>query len=87
MVDWFGRWREERDYSKYPKELWTDYDYMAVWIRGEGYKPKTSMENLIDMIFLHYEGECEEEGTEFNVEDCMEYVTARGGIEMFDYEP
>jgi hypothetical protein len=45
------------------------------------------MENLIDMIFLHYEGECEEEDKEFNVEDCMEYVMNSGGIEMFDYEP
>lgn len=87
MVDWFGRWHEEKDYSTYPDELWTDYDYMAVWIRGKEYEPKTSMESLIDMIFLHYEGECEEEDKEFNVEDCMEYVMASGGIEMFDYEP
>lgn len=87
MVDWFGRWREEKDYSKYPEELWCDYDHMAVWIRGKEYEPKTSMKNLIDMIFLHYEGECEEEDKEFNVEDCIEYVMASGGIEMFDYEP
>lgn len=87
MVDWFGRWREEKDYSTYPKEKWCDYDHMANWIRGKKYEPKTSMGNLIDMIFLHYEGECEDEDKEFNVEDCMEYVEASGGIEMFDYEP
>ena len=87
MIDWFGRWHEEKDYLTYPDEKWTDYDYMAVWIRGKEYEPKTSMENLIDMIFLHYEGECEEEDKEFNVEDCIEYVMASGGIEMFDYEP
>lgn len=87
MVDWFGRWHEEEDYSTYPKEKWCDYDHMANWIRDKGYEPKTGMENLIDMIFLHYEGECEEEDKEFTVEDCVEYVMNSGGIEMFDYEP
>ena len=52
MVDWFGRWHKEKDYSTYPDEKLTDYDYMAVWIRGKEYEPKTSMENLIDMIFF-----------------------------------
>lgn len=87
MVDWFGRWHEEKDYSTYPKEKWCDYDHMANWIRSNGYKPKTGMNNLIDMIVLHYEGECEEENKEFDVEECMEYVMSSGGIEMFDYEP
>ena len=36
MVDWFGRWTEEKDYSQYPKEKWCDYDYMAAWIRKQG---------------------------------------------------
>jgi hypothetical protein len=88
MVDWFGRWHEEKDYSTYPEEKWCDYDHMANWIRKQGYEPKNNtMEQLIDMIFLHYEGECEDEDKEFNVEDCMEYVRNSGGIEMFDYEP
>lgn len=87
MVDWFGRWYEEKDYSTYPKEKWCDYDHMAVWIRSQGYEPQNNtMEKLIDMIFLHYEGECEEEDKEFDVEECMEYVMNSGGIEMFDYE-
>jgi hypothetical protein len=87
MVDWFGRWREEKDYSTYPETKWCAYDYMAVWIRGKGYEPKTSMENLIDMIFLHYDAECEEEMKDFYVDDCIAFVRASGGIEMFDYEP
>ena len=66
---------------------YTDYDDMTVWIRSQGYEPKTSMDNLIVMIFLHYGGECEELNKEFNIKDCMEYVRASGGIEMFDYEP
>ena len=55
MVDGYGRWTEEKDYSTYPKEKWCDYDRMAVWVRSEGYEPLTSMGYLIDMMFLHYE--------------------------------
>ena len=51
MVDTYGRWTEEKDYSTYPKEKWCDYDYMAAWIREEGYTPETSMENLISTMF------------------------------------
>ena len=55
MVDTWGNWTEEKDYSTYPKEKWCDYDYMTAWIREQGYEPKTSIENLITMILLHYE--------------------------------
>lgn len=54
MAVYGNTWVEETDYSAYPKEKWCDYDYMAVWIRQQGYEPKTSMENLIDMIFAHF---------------------------------
>lgn len=54
MVDTYGRWTEEKDYSTYPKEKLCDYDYMAIWIREQGYKPKTDMENLISNIFCFY---------------------------------
>lgn len=57
MVDTYGRWTEEKDYSVYPKEKWCDYDYMTIWIREQGYTPETSMENLITMIFSYYEEE------------------------------
>lgn len=52
---WRGEWTEEKDYSTYPKGKWCDYDYMAAWIREQKYEPKTSMENLITNIFLHYD--------------------------------
>lgn len=87
MVDFFGRWYEESDYSTYPKEKWCHYDHMAVWIRSMGYEPQTSMENLITMIFAHYEGECEEQDKEFSIDDCIEFVESSGGICEFDYEP
>jgi hypothetical protein len=58
---------------------------MAVWIRNNGYEPQTTMENLIDMIFLRYEGECEEQEKEFSIEGCIEFVESSGGIREFDY--
>lgn len=97
MVDINGRWTEESDYSSYPKEKWCDYDYMAAWIRGQGYKPKTSMENLISMMFDHYECEIEMHVSEFDTvsgnfdgtytEACQAFVEASGGIKEFDWEP
>lgn len=98
MVDWYGRWTEEKDYSTYPKEKWCDMDYMANWIRNVGYEPKTSMENLINMIFAYYEEELRECGTDFytditesengsmvSIEDVSCYVKENGGLEDFDY--
>lgn len=97
MVNNLGQWFEEADYSKYPKEKWCDYDYMAAWIRDCGYEPKTSMKNLIDIIFCHYEDEIAWYVSEFDLdsgnfdgtytEACQAFVEASGGLEMFDYEP
>ena len=101
MVNTYGRWTEEKDYSTYPKEKWCDYDYMASWIRGKRYEPKTSMENLITMIFGYYEDtdEVRERGyfgiqdtrkytdnLMVNIPDVEDYVMLSGGFEMFDFE-
>ena len=98
MVDEFtGKWMVEADYSTYPKEKWCDYDYMSDWIRKCGYEPKTSMENLISMMFAHYECEIGMHVSEFDVESgnfkgtyidaCQAFVMASGGIGEFDYLP
>ena len=97
MVDTYGRWIEEQDYSTYPKEKWCDYDHMVAWIREQEYEPKTSMENLISMIFAYYEGEIGSHASEFDIvsgnfvgtytEACQAFVEASGGISEFDYEP
>ena len=91
MVDTWGRWMEEKDYSTYPKEKWCDYDHMAVFIREQGYEPKTTMENLMTMIFAYYEGALWDEeyynddgGSEFNIDDCKVYALESGFCE-FDY--
>ena len=96
MVDqWTGEWTEEKDYSTYPKEKWCDYDYMAVWIREQKYEPKTSMENLITNIFLHYDCETEEESSSYNTEngnfegtyvEAIQAYVADTGLSEFDYE-
>lgn len=66
MVNNLGQWTEEKDYSIYPKEKWCDYDYMAYEIRKNGYEPKTTMENLITVIFLHVDSA---------IEDGVEIIT------------
>lgn len=66
-------------------------------IVADGYKPKTSMENLISMIILYFDcddnyGEYDEEsgmggyGEEFTLEECYRYVEESGGYAEFDYE-
>lgn len=101
MINNLGQWEESKDYSTYPKEEWCDMDYMAVWIRSKGYEPKTSMENLITMIFGYYEDtdEVRERGyfgiqdtrkypdnLMVNIPDVEDYVMLSGGFEMFDFE-
>ena len=99
MVDTYGRWIEEKDYSIYPKEKWCDMDYMANWIRSIGYEPKTSMENLITMVLLHYDGCLDDEDKDFytditvsenehnvSIADVSCFVEENGGLEEFDYE-
>jgi len=97
MVDWYGNWYEEEDYSKYPKEKWCDMDYMAVWIRSKNYEVETTMENLINMILAHYEYdedvvengyfafEDAKDSLMIHVPDVEEYVNASGGLYEFDY--
>lgn len=97
MVDTYGRWTEEKDYSTYPKEKWCDYDYMAAWIREQGYEPKTDMENLITMILLHYKCEIEDGESDYDTENgnfdgtyteaAQAFVMDSGGLVEFDYIP
>lgn len=97
MVDTYGRWYEEPDYSTYPKEKWCDYDYMAVWIKECKYEPKTSMDNLITMIFSCYEEEIGNHVSDYDtasgnfdgtyIEACKAYVVDSGGFKEFDYIP
>ena len=87
LVDVYGRWTEEKDYSTYPKEKWCDYDYMADMIRKSGYEIKTTMENLITMIFLHVDSAIDD-GVYIirdSAFDIMRLVKESGGLQEFDY--
>lgn len=63
----------------------------------DGYEPKTSMDNLISMVILHFDcddnyGEFDEKtgcggyGEEFTLEGCFRYIEESGGYAEFDYE-
>ena len=71
----------ESNYAQY-------YSDIERKIISDGYIPKTSMENLISMIILHFD--CDdnyggEYGTEFTIEGCKQYVIDSGGFAEFDY--
>ena len=86
MVNNLGQWTEEKDYTNFPKGKRCDYDEMAILIRQSKYEIRTTMENLINMIFLHFEGEMENtEGLYFSIDNVMEYVNTSGGFKEFDY--
>ena len=66
-------------------------------IIADGYKPETTMDNLIEKIILHFDcddnyGEydpstgCGGYGNEFTLEECFRYVEESGGWREFDYE-
>ena len=79
----------EGNFEKYYKDI-------ADKIIADGYKPKTTMTNLISMIVLSFDcddnyGEYDEEtgcggyGEEFTLEECLRYVDECGGYREFDY--
>lgn len=66
------------------------------WIQSKDYTPKTTMENLIDIIVLSFDcddnyGEYDPEtgcggyGEKFTLEECKRYVEENGGFREFDY--
>ncbi len=72
------------------------YNDIKKKIEDDGYKPVTTMTNLITMIILSFDnddhyGEYDEEtgcggyGEEFTLEECFRYVEESGGYAEFDY--
>ena len=79
----------EETYAAYYKDI-------EKKIITDGYKPETTMDNLISMIVLSFDcddnyGEYNEEsgmggyGDKFTLEECFRYVEESGGYEEFDY--
>lgn len=98
MIDYYGKWRAEENYKVYPKEKWCDKDYMANWIKELKYKPKTTIENLIEIILAHYDGYLSDNDVEFysdikesenglmiSIKDVDCFVEEHGGFIEFDY--
>lgn len=72
------------------------YNDIEQKILADGYKPETTMDNLISMIILSFDcddnyGEYDEEtgfggyGNWFTLEECFRYVDECGGYREFDY--
>ena len=100
MINNLGQWEENKDYSTFPQAEWCDMDYMAAWIRSKGYEIKTTIENLILMIFSYYDESDEvlekgyfalEDTRKYpdnlmvNIPDVEVYVETNGGLKEFDY--
>lgn len=93
MVDYYGQWQWN---PRLHKKEWCDYDWLAKWIVDSGYKVKTTIENLVHMIILHFDccdnyGEYDPEtgfggyGESFSLTECKRYVEESGGFSEFDY--
>lgn len=86
MVDYYGRWTPEEDYSSFPEEKMTDCDRIAKRIIEDGYEPKTSLEHLVDMIVLICDcPDMEDELDRDNIDTWWAYIEASGGYAEFDY--
>lgn len=98
MIDYCGNWTAEENYKLYSKEKWCDFDYVAAWIKDMDYKPKTNIENLVEMIVATYDlyltdNEVEfysdidksENGSMISIVDIDCFVKEQGGLKEFDY--
>ena len=65
----------------------SDYDCISDWIKETGYKPKTTLDNLIWMIISYFDciDNYDDYGEEFTIEGCKNYVEDSGGIAEFDF--
>lgn len=87
---WTGTWTAEKDYSSYPEEKMCDCDRIAKLIMDSGYKVKTTLENLVEMILSYYD--TDKEGCYQDIENengvvaaVQMYVEDCGGFYEFDY--
>lgn len=91
MVDYYGRWTYEPDT---PSEKKCDLDRLADKIlrqikesndqTGSNEEIKTTVENVVDNIYLLLADDIEEMET-FDVSEIMELVAMSGGLAEFDF--
>ena len=87
MFDGCYRWRYD---PHEPKSKWGDLDRIAHWVEEQGYKPKTSIENLVIMLASHFLGDCVDRGKDWPcsdvlIDDIALFVEQSGTLREFDY--
>ena len=75
--------------SNKPEREKCDCDRLADWIIQQGYKPKTSIENLVRVILTYYDrpvnfGINDDWGNHYSLKGCINYIKDRGGIKYYD---
>lgn len=95
MIDIYGNWKYEENTPESEK---CDLDIVADWIISEGYKPKTSIENMAVMVILYYDCVLEDVKQGFygieenpytpmiNIDDVALWIKENHRLEDFDYE-
>ncbi|MBR1374281.1 hypothetical protein IJ556_07530 [bacterium] len=94
MVDYYGKWTYNKRVN--PRRM-CDMDYVAQLVDQDGYEPVTSMENIVSVIVLLYNGYLMDHGVSFysvepdddelhiNADDVAEFIEDNGGFSEFDY--
>lgn len=92
IIDRYGRWHAETNYSGVPKEQMCVCDYIAQWIiEAEDYEILTTIDNLVLNIVACYEIDltitCKDcyKIEEDTVADIKTFVEDDGGLAMYDY--
>lgn len=92
MVDTYGRWTPEANYSTYPKEKWCDMGYAYQIILDSGYKvQQTDSERFVEFLLAEFD-ESEDyepkadENLMVNVDMFRTFIEESGGLKEFDYE-
>lgn len=86
MVDWLGRWSYD---INTPEGKKCDYDRLADEIVEYRYEPEYGIENLVLMIYAHFDRNDEyiREAYPDTTEGVLDFVFDSGGFKEFDYEP
>lgn len=92
MIDKYGRWAAEMDYSSCPVDKLCVMDHIAKWIHEQGYEiEETTIDNVVMNIISFYNTELINSKREYYsiendiVEDIKTFVKEHGGIELYDY--
>ncbi len=83
-------WKAQKNYKRYPKDSWTGHDKIANWIIQQGYRPITTIENIVENIELETD-ELENINlfniytAEFHEEELVRYINNNCGLQGLDY--